>query len=230
MEQNQRDLRPGWIKARDEGRELTWQQQLAERTNGVMRLPNLMTATGICLNGLGAYLACKGRLVTATATIAASFALDAEGAVARRYGLEDPGFGARFDKAADVIKAGMSAGGLVAANTLPLSAAALTYGPKVANMAVGKIAQTELVSSKTAKYAEAIRDIVPVAFLLKEIGNAYEMPAVHKAGHVLGWTAVSAAVITGTAATIGYAREAMVSRKSAGLSVHPGESLGHVEN
>ena len=78
MEQNSQELRPGWVIARDEGRELTWQQRLAERTHGVVRLPNLMTATGVGLTILSARYASQNKPVAATAAAVAGFGMDME--------------------------------------------------------------------------------------------------------------------------------------------------------
>lgn len=234
MEQNQRDLRPGWIKARDEGRELTWQQQLAERTKGVVRLPNLMTATGVGLTILGARYASQNKPVAATFTAAASFAMDMEGSVARHFDILDPVNGARTDQMADMAKAAIVASTLLSHDIMPRGAALLTYGPKLVGAAAGVMAKAtggkELASSKLGKTAEVCRDIVPLAFLAAAAGKKFDKPWLEKAGAITAWTAVGAAATVGITAAVGYVHEAMVAKKSAGLSAHPAISLDRVEN
>lgn len=234
MEQNQRDLRPGWVKARDEGRELTWQQQLAERTNGIVRLPNLMTATGVGLTILSARYASQNKPIAATVTAAVSFAMDMEGCVARYFDVTDPVNGARADQMADMAKAAIVAGTLLSHDIMPRHAALLTYGPKLVGAAAGVIAKAtgdkELASSKLGKTAEVCRDVVPLAFLIAAAGKKFDRPWLERAGAITAWTAVGAATTVGVMAAVGYVREAMVAKKSADLSAHQVESLGRVES
>lgn len=212
METPVKDLRAGWEKARDEGRELNWQQQLAEKTGGVVRLPNIMTVTGIGLTMLGAYYAREHKPVAATAGIAAGMAFDIEGAVARHFGVEDPVGGAKFDQLADFMKASIVAATLVEQRIMPVNAAVLTYGPKVAGAAAGVTAKlthdVDIASSRIGKVAEVCRDIVPPAFLLAAAGRKFAHSRVERAGSAAAWTAVGAAAVFGTIAAINYARQA----------------------
>ena len=233
MEQNSQELRPGWVIARDEGRELTWQQRLAERTHGVVRLPNLMTATGVGLTILSARYASQNKPVAATAAAVAGFGMDMEGSVARRFDVTDPVMGAKTDQVADIIKATIVGSTLLSRGVMPRSAAALTYGPKLAGVSAGVVAKTagrDLASSKLGKTAEVCRDAVPIAFLGAAIGEKLDKPRFAKTGRVAAWLAVGAAATVGTIAAVGYAREAAVARKSVDLSARQGETLDHVEN
>lgn len=212
MELPLKDMRTGWEKARDEGRKLTCQQLLAEKTGGIVRLPNIMTATGIGLTMLGAHYAREHKPLAATASIAGGMAFDVEGAVARHFGVEDPVHGGRFDQLADFIKASIVAETLVGQRIMPVNAAVLTYGPKVAGAAAGITAKLthniEIPSSRIGKFAEVCRDIVPPAFLLAAAGRKFDRPQVEKAGSVVAWAAVGAAAVFGTIAAINYARDA----------------------
>lgn len=212
MEKPANDKRSGWARARDEHRELNWQQQLAEKTGGIVRLPNGMTAAGIGLTMLGAHYAREHKPLAATASIAAGMAFDVEGAVARHFGVEDPVGGARFDQLADFMKASIVAGTLVEQRIMPVNAAVLTYGPKVVGAAVGVTAKlthdVEIASSRIGKVAEVCRDIVPPAFLLAAAGRKFSRPQLEKTGSAIAWTAVGAAAVFGAIAAINYAREA----------------------
>ncbi|MNQ99070.1 CDP-alcohol phosphatidyltransferase [compost metagenome] len=227
-------MRPGWVRAREEGSALTRQQQLAERTNGVVRLPNLMTAAGVGLTILAAHYARQGQFMAAAVTTGASFAMDMEGSVARKCKVEDPVRGAKTDQFADAAKAVIVGGVLLSRDIMPKSAAVLTYGPKAIGAAAGIAAKaagnTELASSKIGKAAEVCRDIVPVAFLAETAGKKLDTVWLEKAGNRIAWGAVSGAAIIGTVAAVGYMREAAAARKSADLSAHQGEILDYVEN
>lgn len=234
MTGGEKDCRPGWVIARDEGKELTWQQQLAERTNGVVRLPNLMTATGIGLTILSARYASQNRPIAASAAAAAGFAMDMEGSVARRFGVEDPASGAKIDQTADITKAAIVAGTLLSHDVMPGDAAVLTYGPKLVGLAAGIVAKTTgdttIPSSKVGKVAEVCRDIVPVAFLGAAVGRKLDKPWLERASKGIAWGAVGGAAIVGAVAAAGYLREAVAAKKFADLSAHPAETLDHAEN
>lgn len=212
MEKSAKDMRSGWVRARDENRELNWQQKLAEQTAGVVRLPNAMTAAGLGLTILGAHYAREHKPVAATAAIAVGFVMDMEGAVARHFGVEDPIYGSKIDQAADFIKVPIVASTLVAQEIMPLSAACLTYGPKLAGAVVGVAAKVtndiELASSRIGKVAETCRDVAPAAFLVAAAGKKFNQPWIEKAGTTLAWTAVGSAALLGAIATINYTRDA----------------------
>lgn len=234
MTGREKDCKPGWVKARDEGQELNWQQRLAERTHGIVRLPNLMTATGIGLTILSARYASQNRPVAASIVAAAGFAMDMEGAVARHFGVEDPVSGAKIDQTADIAKAAIVAGTLLSHEVMPGDAAALTYGPKLVGLAAGIVAKTTgdttLPSSKAGKVAEVCRDIVPVAFLGAAVGRKLDKPWLEQASKGIAWGAVGGAAIVGAVAAAGYMREAVAARKSADLSAHPAGIPDHAEN
>jgi phosphatidylglycerophosphate synthase len=212
MEKSAKDMRSGWVKARDENRELNWQQKLAERTSGVVRLPNVMTGAGVGLTILGAHYAREHKPVAATAAIAVGFAMDMEGVVARHFGIEDPVYGAKIDQVADFMKVPIVAGTLVGQEIMPPAAAVLTYGPKLAGATAGVAAKltsdVELASSSVGKIAETCRDIVPAAFLVAAAGKKFNQPWVQKVGNALAWTAVGGAALLGTIAAINYTRDA----------------------
>ena len=212
MDKSMSDMRSGWVRARDEGRDLNWQQKLAEQTAGIVRLPNVMTAVGVGLTILGAHYAREHKPVTATAAIAAGFVMDMEGSVARHFGVEDPVYGAKIDQAADFIKVPIVAGTLVGQEIMPPAAAVLTYGPKIAGATAGVVAKltndVELASSRVGKAAETCRDVVPAAFLVAAAGKKFDQPWLEKAGTALAWTAVGGAAVLGTIAAINYGREA----------------------
>lgn len=211
MNEAEKDLRPGWVRADDEGRELNAHQKLAKKTHGLVRVPNLMTAMGVGANILSAVKASDGKPVVAVASAAVGFALDMEGTVARKLGVEDPVWGARSDQAADAAKAGITAGVLLSNGIFPKTAAALTYGPKLAGAGVGlwaKLNGNELASSHVGKAAEWPRDIAPLGFLLASAGRKFNAPRVETAGNIIGWTSAGVAAMLGSVAAAGYYLEA----------------------
>ena len=212
------DLRPGWVRARDAGQQLNLQQRLAEKTAGVLRVPNLMTIAGIGLTALAAHKASHNKPVAAVISAGASFAMDMEGTVARRFGVDDPKWGARTDQAADITKAAIVASTMLAHKTMPISAAALTYGPKAAGFAAGIVTEIdtrqELPSSKVGKVAEVCRDVMPLGYLVAAAGKKFEKPWLEKTGRTLGAAATTAAFVTGTIAAVNYAREAWRAHKA----------------
>lgn len=211
---DEHDMRPGWVRDQDAGIPLNLQQLYAARSRGILRVPNFMTLFGIALNIVGASDVTKDRPYKALAAFTASFLCDMEGMHARRYGVDDPLWGARSDQGADFVKAGITVASLVHKKILPWSAAALTFGPKAASAVVGanvtrKTGKT-LQSSAAGKDAEFIRDVVPIAFLA---ASAVKMVGYDRTSHVIrafGWGSAAASLIVGIHATVGYAKEATI--------------------
>lgn len=216
---NEQDMRPGWVRDQDAGIPLNTQQVYAAQSRGFFRVPNAMTLAGIALNFVGASYVERAQPVKATTALAFSFLCDAEGLYARRFGVDDPLGGGRSDQGADFIKASITMASLLRKHIFPRTAAALTYGPKVANAAIGtyvarKTGKT-LQSSANGKKAECIRDIAPVAFLAASAAEKAGYARTAKVFRAFGWVNAAASFIVGINATAGYAREAATTLRRA---------------
>lgn len=157
-----KDLVPMPQQDMADGKELTTAQKIAEQTNGIVTLPNLITIAGIGLVALGCNQFKHGHRARGIGLVALGAACDlVDGALARKTRVANYPAGRWGDIAADGAKAALIAKAACDTKMIKKSELAMIYGPKIAGWALNGVAKFilhhEPKTTGEGKIAEASR-------------------------------------------------------------------------